>query len=67
MAIWLFQPVITTTQEAGYYWNQRFIGEAVEPISSFPEHLNQAPIEALTYNIKLIVCRNALNLVIWII
>ena len=31
------------------------LGEAVEPISSFPEHLNQTPIAALTYNIKLIV------------
>lgn len=31
------------------------LGEAVEPISSNPEHLNQSPTLPLTYNIKLIV------------
>ena len=31
------------------------LGEAVEPISSNPEHLNQSPPHPLTYNIKLIV------------
>ena len=31
------------------------LGEAVEPISSNPEHLNQSPTLPLTYNIKLVV------------